>query len=259
MRTAVLVLALAHGLSAQDESLIRDTVVIDSIPSQDRETALALLPVGEVLQYEARALRLRLGRASMEIMGVDSVRGLEAIHLQFLLEGRAMMYQLRNSMDSWIDVRQIESLRFVQDNKEGSRERRTEYEIFPDSGHFFETGFDTSMVTSQQPLDDAAFFYFVRFVELEPGVRYEFNNYFKPDRNPVVLEVLRRDTIEVPAGEFAVLEVRPIINGNGIFRENADARFWLTDDERRLPVKIQSKFSFATITLQLENLISPDS
>ena len=31
---------------------------------------------------------------------------------------------------------------------------------------------------------------------------YEFNRYFKPDRNPVRLTVLRKERIKVPAGEF---------------------------------------------------------
>jgi len=157
-------------------------------------------------------------------------------------------------MDSWTALEDFSSRRFVQDFHEAGRERLNEYEMFPDSGFYRQAGVDTTMPTVEHPLDDTAFFYFVRTVDLVPGQRYEFNNYFKPDRNPVVIEAIRRDTLDLPAGRFATIEIRLIIKGNGIFREAADARMWLTDDDRKIMVQMKSKFSFATITLRLESV-----
>ncbi|MFQ5550619.1 MAG: DUF3108 domain-containing protein, partial [Gemmatimonadales bacterium] len=204
------------------------------------------------LEYEAKFGLLRLGRASMEIMGIDTVRGDPTLHVSFLLEGGLAFYRLRDQMDSWIGTEDFTSRRFLQDFNEGSRHRVNDYEIFADSGFYRQAGSDTVFETSMHPLDDAAFFYFVRNVDLEPGRVYRFDNYFKPDRNPVILEVVGRDTLDLPAGRFATFEVKPIIKGNGIFREAANARLWITDDDRRLVVQIKSSFSFATITLRLE-------
>lgn len=232
-------------------------IAVAQSPSQQTETALPntdLYPVGETLWYEAKIGLFRVGRATMEILEVDTVRAEPALHVRFRLEGGWTFFELDDKMDSWINLEDFTSRRFIQDFREGGRHRVNSYEIYPDSGFYTREGIDTTMVTSEQPLDDAAFFYFVRTVDMVPGNRYEFNNYFKPDRNPVVLEVIGRDTIEVPAGRFATLEVRPIINGNGIFREAADARLWLTDDERKLVVKMKSRFSFAVITLRLTKI-----
>ena len=175
------------------------------------------------------------------------------MHFRFLLEGGNALYRLRDQMDSWTALENFSSLRFVQDHSEGGKERRNEYNVFPDSGFYMQSGIDTAMSTVEHPLDNAAFFYFVRTVDLVPGERYEFNNYFKPDRNPVIIEALARDTLDLPAGRFATVEVRLIIKGNGIFREAADSRLWLTDDDRRIVVQMKSRFSFATITLKLES------
>ncbi len=221
----------------------------DSTPRPDWSS----IQVGEVLRYDARGLGLRLGRASMEVVGVENIRGDSAMHFRFRLEGGALAFRLRDQMDSWTGLDDFSSRRFVQDHKERDRERINSYQIYPDSGFYTQSGIDTSMTTVEHPLDDAAFFYFVRTVDLVPGERYEFHNYFKPDRNPVVLEVIGRDTIGVPAGEFATIEVRLIIKGNGIFREAADSRLWLTDDDRKIVVQMKSKFSFATLTLRLES------
>ena len=75
-----------------------------------------------------------------------------------------------------------------------------EYEIYPDSGIYWQNGVDTAQTASDNPIDDTAFFYFVRTVDLVPGDSLAFYNYFRPDRNPVIVKVIARDTIDVPAG-----------------------------------------------------------
>jgi hypothetical protein len=93
-----------------------------------------------------------------------------------------------------------------------------------------------------RPLDGAAFFYYVRTMQLEPGKRYEVHQYFRPDRNPVVLDVKARDTLDVPAGKFPAIVLQPIIKGQGILKEASEAQMWLTDDDRKLMVQLKSKF-----------------
>ena len=118
-----------------------------------------------------------------------------------------------------------------------------------------QSGVDSVLPTSPAPLDDAAFFYFVRTVELEDGERYEFDRYFRPDRNPVVLEVLGRDTLDVPAGRIPTVLVRPVVQGRGILEEAKEPKMWLSDDERRLMVQLKLTFaSIATITLRLRKI-----
>lgn len=208
--------------------------------------------VGETLNFEGRFVGLRLGRASMHVVGIDTVRGTEAAHFRFILNANAMgVIRMDNQFDSWVGNEDFQSRRFHQEFNEFGRHRETAYEIFPDSNQYTSLESDTALVASSDPLDDTAFFYFVRTIDLEPGTRQEFNNYFRPDRNPVIIEVLERETIRVPAGEFDTVVIHPIIKGGGIFKESADARMWITNDERRLIVQMRTKFAFGAVTLQL--------
>jgi hypothetical protein len=214
--------------------------------------------VGERLRYDARFGILNIGGAELVVAGLDTIQGDSALHIRFIVDGRVFTYRLHNEWDSWIALDGFTSRRFVQDHDEGGRRYRNEYDIYPDSGFYRQAGVDTVMPTSALPLDDAAFFYFVRTVPLEPGQRYEFDRYFKPDRNPVVLEVVGRDTVDVPAGRFDCLVVQPIIKGGGIFKEKADGRLWITNDERRLVVQIKSRFYFGSLTFRLTALTVPE-
>jgi hypothetical protein len=209
--------------------------------------------VGEHLEYEAKTGIFPLGTAALWVAGVDTVRGDSALHIRFLIKGGNTLYRINNEWDSWVGLSDFTSRRFVQDHEEGGRKYRNAYEIFPDSGYYRQDGVDSVMATSPLPLDDAAFFYFVRFVELGAG-RHEFDRYFKPDRNPVVLEVVGRDTVDVPAGRFDCIVVQPVIKGGGIFREKAEGRMWITNDARRLVVQIRSKIAFVPITMRLRKI-----
>src|SRR5205809_79154 len=123
------------------------------------------------------------------------------------------------------------------------------------SGWF--TGRDTAVATVADPLDDAAFLYWIRTVPLEVGKRYEYRRYFRPERNPVIVEVLKRERVGVAGKKWDAIVVRPRIpNGGGIFAEKADARMWLSDDSLRIMLALQSKFSFGQVTLKLKEIDS---
>lgn len=210
-------------------------------------------PVGETLMYDARYGILNIGQAAMQVLSQDTIRGVPTLHIAFFVQGGTFFYRLNNRMDSWIGLADFASRRFIQDNDEGGRKRYNAYEIYPDSGFYRQAGVDSAITTSPAPLDDAAFFYFVRTVPLELGQRHEFDRYFRPDRNPVVLEVLSRETLDVPAGRFQTVVVKPTIKGRGVLAEASEPRMWLSDDERRIMVQLKTKFPFGVITFRLKS------
>jgi hypothetical protein len=216
--------------------------------------------VGEKLSYTAKLGMLTLGSGSLEVASIDTIRGVESFRLRFRLQGKTMFYSLDDVLESWIGTDDLTSRRFVQDFVENDRTTKRHYEIYPDSGFYREHGRDSSTTreTPADPLDDAAFFYFVRVTPLEVGRKYTFDRYFRKDKNPVTIEVLKREKMELPDGsKVNCLVLHPIIDTKGLFSKRSETRLWLTDDTRRLPVQIRTKFPFGTITLRLRNMVLP--
>ena len=120
-------------------------------------------------------------------------------------------------------------------------------------------GVDSAKATVPDPLDDAAFLYWVRTLPLEVGKRYEYQRYFRPDRNPVIIVVEKKERISVAGRKFNAIVIRPIIpKGRGIFAEQAEAHMWLSDDAQRMMLAMQSNFSFGTVTLKLKEFSVPE-
>ena len=214
---------------------------------------------GERLTFDVRFGPVRVGNAAMEVRDFTAIRGRRAYHTQFTLRGGTFFYKVNDVLQSWIDTETLSSLRFVQDLEQGSRERERRFEIYPDRRVFVETSSENQaeQESVDNPLDDASFLYFIRTVSLNVGEQHEFNRYFRPDRNPVTIRVLRRERVTVPAGSFDAVVLRPTIKSRGIFAEGGQAEVWISDDERRLVLQIKSRLSFGSISLHLRSYTPP--
>ncbi|MBC7789256.1 MAG: DUF3108 domain-containing protein [Anaerolineae bacterium] len=214
--------------------------------------ALVPFSVGERLSYDVRFGPIKVGTGGMSVQGVESIRGIEAWHTVFTVRGGTFFYKVDDKFESWFDTRSFASLRHIQDIDEGKRERTRTFEIFPERGVYIEND-EAEKPTVKDPLDDGSFLYFIRTIPFSVGQTYEFARYFRPDRNPVKIRVLRKERIEVPAGTFNTIVIQPIIKTRGIFSEKGRAEIWLSDDDKRIMVQMKSTLSFGSLNLYLKS------
>ena len=216
--------------------------------------ALAHLPFanGERLEYQVKYGFLGVGNATLEVLGLDGVRGAPAVHVSFVVKGGIRIYRVNDSYESWFDPRSFSTLRAIQNIDEGKYDRQRDFEFFPNRTMLSENG-KPETPTVADPLDEASFLFFLRSIPLEVGKTYEFARYFRPDKNPVRAIVERKDTIKVPAGTFNTIVVRPVIKTSGIFGEGGHAEIWFTDDSTRTLVQLKSSLKFGSLNLYLRN------
>jgi Protein of unknown function (DUF3108) len=215
--------------------------------------------LGESLTYDVRFGAIKVGTGRMRVLAQEDVRGRTAWHVRFSVTAGTVFYRVNDVYESWMDVMTLNSLRYHQDLNQGSRDRERRFEIFPDRGVYRETTRGTEDRPSvDNPLDDGSFLFFIRTVPLEVGQSYTFNRYFRPDRNPVIIRVLRRERIRVPAGTFDAIVLQPIIKTSGIFSEGGQAEIWLSDDNRRMMLQMRSRLSFGSLNLYLRNYRSAE-
>ncbi len=211
--------------------------------------------VGERLEYQGKHGFLPLGTAVLSVDGIEQVNGSPHWRFSFTSQVSVPLYKNTTTLASWTGVEDFKSRRFTKDILENGKRRVEEFRIFPDSG-FFRRNADAPKATPREPLDDVAFFYWIRTIPLEVGKTYTFTNYFRDERNPVTVRVLKRERMELPDGsKVQSLVLHPIVDEpNGMFSRRAQARLWLTDDARRIPVQIQSSYFFGDVKLVLKSI-----
>ena len=213
---------------------------------------------GERLSYDVYFGAIKVGTGSMEVRGIDTVRGRPAYHTAFSLTGGIPFYKVDDVFESWFATDDLASLRFNQDQNEGTKERQHRYEIYPERRTYDDlSDQEPEQPSVADPLDDGSFVYFVRTVPLEVGRTYEFQRYFKPDRNPVTIRVERRERVKVPAGTFDAIVIQPVIKTKGVFSESGHAELWISDDDRRVILQMKSQLSFGSLDLYLTTIQRP--
>ena len=245
MSRAGLVLGLALGLggvapvSAQNVLTIPESLSVSASEVEFMEVPFEL---GEELTYQVKFGWWEVGEGFLKVWNdLESVRGHPSYHVQMGLEGSSAGASIEYYFDSWMDVRNLASHRYVQDQR-GFNERFREYDIFPERRHWDRLDVEQSGETpSDTPLDQVSFIWYVRTLPLEVGDEYVLNHYFKTEDNPVIIRVLRKETIEVPAGTFETVVVEPIIKTSGLFGDGGQAEIYFTDDDRRLMVYMKSR------------------
>lgn len=216
--------------------------------------------VGERFEYSAKMGILSLGSATMQVVEIDTVRGQPAFLFRYTLSGGNFAFRINSTLESWTRVDNFHALRFRRDSKENSRRYLRDYEIFGDSGYYRQREATATTPTTAEPLDDASILYFVRVTPLELGKTVRLDRHFMPELNPVVINVLKRETLELPDGSKApCLVLNPVVGTDGMFGSRADARLWITDDVHRIPVQIRSRYPWGTVTLRLEKITASGS
>ncbi len=205
---------------------------------------------GEYNEYDLKFGVLSVGSGSLSVSAPETLRGHEVIRLRFEINGGIPFYRLHDVMESWFDPTNLLSMRFTQELNEGSKHYHRFYDFYPDELIVLERG-KPRAETVAQPLDDASFLFYVRTLKLEVGQTLTFNRYFRPDANPVTIQVLRKESITVPAGTFNTIVVKPIIRTGGIFGEGGQAEVWFSDDSAHTLIQMKAKLSVGSLSLFL--------
>jgi hypothetical protein len=86
--------------------------------------------------------------------------------------------------------------------------------------------------------------YYARTQVIEPGVDLNIDNHTDKKNYPLTVIVHGRETVEVPAGKFDCIIVEPVMRAAGIFNAKGSIKIWLTDDQYKMPVKMQTEVFF---------------
>jgi hypothetical protein len=202
----------------------------------------------ERAEYQVKLGTLDAGTGEMTVVGHDTVGSHDTYHIVLHIDGGLGPLRIDDRFESWVDAAswsdrsQLFSRQFVQDQRElGNRRQRT-YEFSPERKQYrrLDTG-ETLPLHTDRPLDDVAVVYLARGFPLKTGDVYTIDRDFKAEANPIVLRVVRRETVTVPAGTFRTVVVRPTIKTSGLFGEGGEAELFFSDDAQHTLVQMRSK------------------
>jgi hypothetical protein len=211
--------------------------------------------VGEYLEYSVHFGRMSAGRGALSLAVGDTLHGRPT----YLLTSRLWtndffsgFYRVDDVMKSWLDQRGIFPWRYERTIREGKFKAFRKAIFDPLYTRAFE-GKDTLAVPSYSQ-DVLSIIYYVRTLELTVGQQIDLDSYVDKKVYPLRLTVEKRETIKVPAGKFECLLLVPGKQPGSKIEPKGEMWIWLSCDDRRLPVRIQSRAALGSVKMELDVL-----
>jgi len=242
---------IRHRLAPRAALLL--SLLFAAAPMQGQQAADGTLPfgVGEALTYRAQAGRLgTIGRGTMSITGAEQLRGREVYRLCFDFSGRVGPARISDHTRSLLDPRRMASLRYEKRERSPIFSTTEAVEIYPDERRWTAAE-DGGATPTDAPLDELSFLYYLRTLPLAAGESHTLRRHFDADRNPVEVRVVGRERVTVPAGDFATVVVEMRVPDRRQKSGTSTVRLFLTDDARRVPVRIESRMPVVGTTVLL--------
>lgn len=104
---------------------------------------------------------------------------------------------------------------------------------------------------AQSPLSVA--FYF-RIFKLHIGKEYKVRVANEGENMIMTIKVLRKESLTTAIGKIDTLVIKPTFEMNGIFKPTGENLIWVTNDDKKQIVRIESKIRIGTIVAKLEKL-----
>ncbi len=202
----------------------------------------------EILVYRVEFLGLTMGYARFTSRGKVLIDGREAYHLNvraWTSDLLSVIYPINDNIEYYLDVKTLAPLRqeFTRYGKGG----KDDVAVFDQEKgrivyRYKDTGKIRKAVDVPPDVHDpvsAAYYFRVRDLGAEGRPRHVYGG-----RKLYEISTMKigQERIDTPRGPVGTVVIRPVIKRDGRLEDKGDLRMWMTDDGRRIPVRIYAKF-----------------
>jgi hypothetical protein len=208
----------------------------------------------EAMEFSVAYLGLKVGKVRLFVGSVDTT--VAPVFLQAQTSSVLSFITLRQQLATYLDVETGLPRSATLDAVEGSYRHSdtTKFDRTANKATVRVKGkYDNTYVVDTPPgtIDFVGLVYRLRTLPLEDGARYPFPVLAGRRLNSVVAEVVGRETVETRIGDFRAVKVRVPTGFTGKFSEKNPTHVWLSDDARRMVVRITSDFAVGHATATL--------
>ena len=249
---------LRRQIDSTSHSLVKSAPG-DSIQPASMDTLRKLTNIafgsGEYLRFSVNYGFITAGEAVMQISDTVYHGKRKCLKVSFSVDSKPffdMVYKVRDRYMTYLDAEGLFPWRFEQHIREGGYERDFIAE-FDQAAHLAKTTEGTYRVPPYVQ-DIMSAFYFSRTIDysnFSDGQKIYLKNFYKDSTYDLAVKFRGRQEISVDAGTFRCIVIEPLAKEGGLFKSEGKVFVWLTDDERKMPVRVSSKIAIGSIESEL--------
>jgi len=217
--------------------------------------------------------KMEAGELIFRFLGIDEYRGKPAVKIVIEARSSGTLAKLADMKveDEFIFYSDPETLcakGSISKIREGKRKRLLELEYFQDERklHFRVYDESTTQPSLQKDIiktdippcvrDPFSTLYFYRTLPLAKG----YEKSIAVGNDDKVLEVRtrieNRESVAAPDGKTAAWKIRTDALRDGLFSQDGEFRIWMSDDERKAPIRFEAKIRLGNVLGVLKSITS---
>lgn len=228
-------------------------------PAPDRADTLRRIgtkafAAGEYLSFDVNYLGVTAGEANLKVSDT-LLFGRKCFSVEFRLRSKPffdMFYRVEDRYTTVIDAEGLFPWHFEQHIREGGFTKDFAAD-FDQVNHVAKTTEGTHPIPAYVQ-DMLSALYYSRSVDygsFKEGQKMHLQNFYKDSTYELDVRFRGRQTIEVESGKFNCVVIEPLAHEGGLFRSEGKLYVWLTDDERRLPVRVSTRIAIGSVDSEL--------
>lgn len=236
------------GTTPPDASGIMSTDTLRNLPNQ-------AFRGGEYLRFDVNYEFITVGEAVMRVNDTVYQNNRKCYDVNFTVDSKSffdLVYKVRDRYRTFLDAEGLFPWKFEQHIREGGYKRDFIAE-FDQVKHIAKTT-EGDYKIPPYVHDIMSAFYFARTIDyskFKTGQKIRLQNFYKDSTYELDVRFKGRQEIEVQAGKFNCIVVEPLAREGGLFKSEGRVYVWLTDDERKIPVRVSSKVAIGSIDSEL--------
>jgi len=228
-------------------------------------TAVPPFHVGEILTYDILWGPFVAGHATLTVAGLERIDGQECYHIVGEAQTTGcvdLLYHVESKIESWLDTRGLFTRRFSQTRREGKHRTADDsrYDYVANqvvTTNLINGRLRTVAVTGPEQ-DLLSVFYFLRTQPLQLNLDNRVPIDFTGKHYDVVARPDQRKTLYFHAtGDVPALRIEPHPTFNIVAATGGRMWFWVSDDDRKLPLLMVTELKFGNVKFILAGIEPP--
>ncbi|OQW30861.1 MAG: hypothetical protein A4E19_08940 [Nitrospira sp. SG-bin1] len=213
--------------------------------------------IGERLTYEVSWLNLTAVIAVMEVTRMDGAHDQTVAKLVGTAQSTPIItkfFPVDNRVESQLDLETLTPEHMTFRRREGKKKEDIEYAFQQKEGTVTAVrgGTTETLPIPAGTQDIISCLYYTRTIlPPSPGASLKMNVYHDKKNRPVEVRVEAIETIEGVWGKTETVRVLVIMPFHGLFMNQGNIRVWVTNDERKIPVRMKAKVVLGSIVADL--------
>ncbi|MFZ4403537.1 MAG: DUF3108 domain-containing protein [Pseudobdellovibrionaceae bacterium] len=224
--------------------------------------------IGETLTYDVHYFKVTAGEMKMKVNPLVAVNGNKSYHFSIDIKSSSLFssfYRVDDQAEVFLDYADLIPRVFNLHVKESGqlREARSYFDFEKNKAFYWEKKVTKKNGEEEKkqewdilPYSQSVFsaIFYMRLFQWKSDKEYAFR--VSDDKENLVFKgkAIRREKLSTEVGDFDTVVIKPEFTLQGTFKPIGDIFIWLSDDDRKLILRIESSIKIGTLVAEVTKI-----